>query len=73
MRVPPQSVAALCGSLGWALHKWAHLNGARARGGNSCGDGDGFVEIFSLDQVIAAELLARLGERTVSHEPFAVA
>src|SRR5258708_2565786 len=69
----PPSVSPLRGGLGRALHKWAHLNGARAHGGNSRGDGDGFVEIFSLDQVIAPELLARLGERTVSHKPFAVA
>src|SRR6266851_10169850 len=66
-------VAALRGGLRGPLHEWAHLNGAGAHGGNPCGDGDGFVEIFGLDEVIAAELLARLGEWTVGHQPFAVA
>src|SRR5258708_11590840 len=66
-------VAALRGGLSRALYEWAHFNGARAHGGNVCGDGDGFVEIFGLDEVIAAELLARLSERTVRHEAFAIA
>src|SRR5260370_18885054 len=66
-------VAALRGGLGRALYEWAHFNGAGTHGGNPCGDGDGFVEIFGLDEVIAAELLACLNERTVGHEPFASA
>src|ERR1700738_5056558 len=69
--LPP--VAALRGGLAWALYEWPHLDSAGAHGGDACGDGDGFVEVFGLDQVIAAELLARLGERTVGHEAFAVA
>jgi hypothetical protein len=66
-------VAALRRCLRRVLHEWPHFNGARARGGNPCSDGDGFVEIFGLDQVVAPELLARLRERTVGREPFAVA
>ena len=34
---------------------------------------DGLVEIFGVDQKIAAELLARLCKRAVGYEPFAVA
>src|SRR5437867_1828692 len=49
------------------------LDGARAGQWNSCGDGDGFVEILDVDEHVAAELLAGLRERTVGHEALAVA
>ncbi len=65
---PPYSpAAALRRCLCRALHERPHFNGARAHRGNPCCDGDGFIEIFGLDEVVAAELLARLGERAVGH------
>src|ERR1700730_5800113 len=66
-------IGALRGGLGWTLHEGSHLDGARAHGGDACGDGDGFVEVFGVDEVIAAELFTGLGERTVGDEAFAVA
>ena len=41
--------------------------------GNPGGDVDRLVKILGVDQEIAADLLARFSERTVGHEPFAVA
>src|ERR1700681_4687092 len=67
--------SALRGCLHWPLDEWPHLNDAQGRacGWDLCRDGDGFVEIFCLDQVVAQELLACFRERAVSHQPFAVA
>src|SRR5437016_7941731 len=56
-----------------ALPHGPDFDGARTGQRNSCGDGDGFVEILDVDEHVAAELLAGLRERTVGHEPFAVA
>src|SRR5438128_7703066 len=56
-----------------ALPHWPDLDGARAGQWNSCGDGDGFVEVLDVDEHVAAELLAGLRERTVGHEALAVA
>src|SRR5260370_36331328 len=66
-------VAAVRAGLSRALYERTHLNGAGAHRGDACGDGDGFIEIFGVDQVIAAELFARLGERTGGDEPLPVA
>src|SRR2546426_2013248 len=55
------------------LYHWPDLDGTLARRGNPCGDGDSLVEILGLDEEVAAQLFARLRERTVGHEPFAVA
>jgi hypothetical protein len=55
------------------LHDRPDFNGAQARPWNPCGDADRLVEILSVDQVLAAELFARLRERPVSDERFAVA
>src|SRR5262245_1587630 len=40
---------------------------------NPLGDGDRRVEISGVDQEVAAQLLARLRERPVGHEAFALA
>src|SRR4051794_8730521 len=44
-----------------------------ARRGDLPGDRDRLVEARGVDQEVAAELLAGLGERAVGHEPLAVA
>src|SRR5262249_53380913 len=44
-----------------------------ARSWNLSSDADRLVEIFGMDQEVAGDLLARLHERTVGHETFAVA
>src|SRR5712691_8035687 len=49
------------------------FDGAHARRWNPSGDRERVVEILGLDQVIPAELLARLREGTVGQEPFLVA
>src|SRR5712692_8738327 len=61
--------------LRWQIRNFyyrADFDGAFARAGNAAGNVDGFIEVFGVDQVITAQLLARLRERTVGHEPFAV-
>src|SRR6266568_5021576 len=55
------------------LHYRPDFDGAGACRWNPCGDADRLVEILGVDQEVAAELLARLRERTIGHEPFAVA
>src|SRR5262245_47164330 len=50
-----------------------HLDRARAGRGNTRRERDGFVEILDVDEVVAAQLLARFGKRAVGHEPLAVA
>src|SRR5580704_15005388 len=55
------------------FHHWPDLDRSLAGSGNAGGDADRRVEIRRLDEKIAAELLARLGEGAVRHEPFAVA
>src|SRR5438309_3637335 len=49
------------------------LDGTLARHGNPCRNGNSLVEIPGVDEEVAAQLFARLRERTVGHEPFAVA
>src|SRR5262245_10177964 len=44
-----------------------------ARVRNPSSDADRLVEILGMDQKVAGDLLARLHERTVGHETFAVA
>src|SRR5436309_1008548 len=56
-----------------ALPHGPDFDGARTGQRNSCGDRNGFVEILDVDEHVAAELLAGLRERTVGHEPLAVA
>src|SRR5262249_24676491 len=55
------------------LHHGTDFDRAQARARNLCRDAYRLVEVFGVDQEVAAEVLARLGERTVSHEPFAFA
>src|SRR5919107_1264011 len=54
------------------LHHRPDLDRAPARSRNAGGDIDRFVQIRRVDQVVAAELFARLRERTVGYQPFAV-
>src|SRR5260370_9363693 len=54
------------------LHDRPDFHGAQACPRMPCGDADRFVEILGVDQVEAAKNLARLRERTVGHEPFAI-
>ena len=56
-----------------ALPHRPDFDGARAGQRNSCGEGDGFVEILDVDEHVAAELLAGLRERTVGHQPLTIA
>src|SRR6266849_1989475 len=55
------------------LHHWPDFDCAPATCWNPRGDVDRLVEVLGVDQEEAAELFARLGERTVGHEPFTVA
>jgi len=41
--------------------------------GNARGDGQRFVEILGLDQIVAAELFARFRERSIRRQRLAVA
>ena len=62
--------------IGWQardLHDRPGFNEAQARPWNPCGDADRLVEILAVDEKLAAELFARLRERPVSDERFAVA
>src|SRR5918994_1310791 len=54
------------------FHHRPNLDRAPAHSRDAGGDIDRLVEIWSIDQVVAAELLARLRERTVGYQPFAV-
>src|SRR5206468_11571653 len=49
------------------------LYGTDARQGAAGREGDGVVEILDVDEHIPAQMLARLRERTIGQEPFAVA
>src|SRR5439155_25188259 len=69
--LPPKRTL-LCGQARDFDHR-PDFDGSLACHGNLCGDGDGLVQIFCIDEEIAPQLLARLGERTVGHEPLAVA
>src|SRR5215475_11549404 len=55
------------------LYYRPHLDGAFARHGNPSGNADRLVEIVCLDEEVAAQLFPRLRERTIGHEPFAIA
>src|SRR5436190_1295754 len=55
------------------LHHRADFDRAFARSWNFRGDPDRFVQILGVDQKIAAEVLARLGERAVRHQPLSLA
>ena len=50
-----------------------YLDRAQPRDGDPRRDADGHVEVLRLDQVVAAQLLAGLGERAVGHQPFPAA
>ena len=54
-------------------HDRPDLDRTNLGAGNPCGNGKGGVEIFGLDQIIAAELLARFRKRTVRRQCLAVA
>src|SRR5438093_995976 len=49
------------------------FDGPLASHRNPCSDGDGLIEILGLNEEVTAQLFARLRERAVGHEPFAVA
>src|SRR5438034_1339335 len=55
------------------LHYRPDFDGADTCPWNPCGDADRLVEILGVDQEVAAELFARLRERTIGQQPFAVA
>src|SRR5215470_11421425 len=53
------------------LYHRADFDRAKARAWDTPGDAYSLVEIFGVDQEVAAELFARLREGPVGHEPFA--
>src|SRR5262245_27014099 len=55
------------------LHHRTDFDRAQARARDLFRDAYRLVEVLGVDQEIAAEMLARLGERAVGHEPFAFA
>src|SRR5918993_329747 len=55
------------------LHHRTHLDATPARTGDLGRDLDRFVQVLRIEQVVAAELLARLGERAVGRRDLAVA
>src|SRR2546428_3540044 len=55
------------------LHQRPNFDGPQACAWDPSGDVDRLVEILGVDQKVAAQLFARLRERTVGHEPFAFA
>src|SRR6266487_4844773 len=54
------------------FHHRPYFDGAYAGWRNPLGNGDCFVEIFRVNQVVPAQLFACFCERTVSYEPFAL-
>src|SRR5712691_1815265 len=75
MLSPPRLVTLCrCGSrLSPHLHDRSDFDRAHARRWNPGGNVNSLVETPGVDQVVAAELLACLRERTVGDEPLAVA
>src|SRR5262245_37222696 len=61
--------------LRWDRHldKRPDLDGPRSRGWDASGESDRFVEILGLDEIVATELFARLGEWSIGHQALAVA
>src|SRR6202790_4574842 len=55
------------------FHQWPNFNGATCGCGNLRGNLDCFIEVFAVEQVIAAELLFCLGERAIRRQRSAVA
>src|SRR5262249_59152242 len=55
------------------LPHWPDLDRSDARSWNPSSDADRLVEILGMDQEVTGDLLARLHERAVGHEAFAVA
>src|SRR5229473_8193375 len=55
------------------LNHRTDFDGAHACPWNPCGNADRHVEVLGIDHEIAAELFARLRERTIGYEPLAVA
>lgn len=55
------------------LHDRPDVDGAQACPWNPCGSADRLVKILGVDQELAAEQFARLRERPVGDEQFAVA
>src|SRR5438270_6526680 len=66
------SLLLICGQAR-DLHHRPDFYGAHPRGWNARGNSHGLVEIFGIDQEVAAQLFTRLREGTVGHQPFAVA
>src|SRR6266496_5179228 len=59
--------------LRWHLHDRSDLDRARPRGRNAPRDRGRLVQVLRVDDVVAAELLARLREGAVGRQGFAVA
>src|SRR5438034_3602565 len=55
------------------LHDWSDFNGTFTRHGNPSRDADRLVEVPGVDDIIAAQLLARLRKWPIGHEGLAVA
>src|SRR6266542_2541814 len=55
------------------LHDRSDLDRARPRGRNACRDRGRLIQVLRVDDVVAAELLARLREGAVGRQGFAVA
>src|SRR5438094_9526277 len=55
-----------------AVSHWPDLDGTHARKGTARGYGDRLVEVVDVDQHVAAEMLARLRERTIGEKALAV-
>jgi hypothetical protein len=60
-------VAGLRSCLPRALHWWPDFDAAHGPTSNSRGDGDRHVKILDRNDVVAQQLLACLGERTIGH------
>src|SRR5712691_11597576 len=55
------------------FHNWADLNRATRSRRNSGSHLDGLVEILAIEQIIAAQLLLGLSERTIGGQGLAIA
>src|SRR5688572_3420240 len=63
-RPPPSALRPLCWYLGEVHHR-PHLDRAEPRRRNARRDLDRLVQVLGLDEVVAAQLLLRLGERAI--------
>src|SRR5262245_45798905 len=57
----------------WGINHRPYFDRPLTYHGNPCRDADGLVELLGLDKKVTAKLFVRLRERTICHEPFAVA